>query len=311
MSGRREPLRALVAEELARPVLPAVADMAAEIAARYPGARAVLYYGSTLREARLEGLMLDFYLIVADYEQAFGKTWLARANRLLPPNVFPFEQGGLVAKYAILSEADFARLVSPRTRNVSVWARFAQPSRLVWAADKSAADRTIALVTQAAPTLLDAARPCLPDSIDPLELWRRAFALTYAAELRTERAGRAGSVVDADPDRYRAFTGPALEAAGLAARVVNDRLVFDRPMSTAERAQGRKCWARRRREGKALTLLRLAKASATYAGGIDYLAWKIGRHSGQKIEIRPWQRKWPILGAIALLPRLLIKGAVR
>ena len=311
MSGRREPLRALVAEELVRPVLPAVADMAAEIAARYPGARAVLYYGSTLREARLEGLMLDFYLIVADYEQAFGKTWLARANRLLPPNVFPFEQGGLVAKYAILSEADFARLVSPRTRNVSVWARFAQPSRLVWAADKSAADRTIALVTQAAPTLLDAARPCLPDSIDPLELWRRAFALTYAAELRAERAGRAGSVVDADPDRYRAFTGPALEAAGLAARVVNDRLVFDRPMSTAERAQGRKCWARRRREGKALTLLRLAKASATYAGGIDYLAWKIGRHSGQKIEIRPWQRKWPILGAIALLPRLLIKGAVR
>jgi len=311
VSGRREPLRALVAEELARPVLPAVADMAAEIAARYPGARAVLYYGSTLREARLEGLMLDFYLIVADYEQAFGKTWLARANRLLPPNVFPFEQGGLVAKYAILSEADFARLVSPRTRNVSVWARFAQPSRLVWAADKSAADRTIALVTQAAPTLLDAARPCLPDSIDPLELWRRAFALTYAAELRAERAGRAGSVVDADPDRYRAFTGPALEAAGLAARVVNDRLVFDRPMSTAERAQGRKCWARRRREGKALTLLRLAKASATYAGGIDYLAWKIGRHSGQKIEIRPWQRKWPILGAIALLPRLLIKGAVR
>jgi len=311
VSGRREPLRALVAEELARPVLPAVADMAAEIAARYPGARAVLYYGSTLREARLEGLMLDFYLIVADYEQAFGKTWLARANRLLPPNVFPFEQGGLVAKYAILSEADFARLVSPRTRNVSVWARFAQPSRLVWAADKSAADHTIDLVTQAAPTLLDAARPCLPDSIDPLELWRRAFALTYAAELRAERAGRAGSVVDADPDRYRAFTGPALEAAGLAARVVNDRLVFDRPMSTAERAQGRKCWARRRREGKALTLLRLAKASATYAGGIDYLAWKIGRHSGQKIEIRPWQRKWPILGAIALLPRLLIKGAVR
>ena len=311
MSGRREPLRALVAEELVRPVLPAVADMAAEIAARYPGARAVLYYGSTLREARLEGLMLDFYLIVADYEQAFGKTWLARANRLLPPNVFPFEQGGLVAKYAILSEADFARLVSPRTRNVSVWARFAQPSRLVWAADKSAADHTIDLVTQAAPTLLDAARPCLPDSIDPLELWRRAFALTYAAELRAERAGRAGSVVDADPDRYRAFTGPALEAAGLAARVVNDRLVFDRPMSTAERAQGRKCWARRRREGKALTLLRLAKASATYAGGIDYLAWKIGRHSGQKIEIRPWQRKWPILGAIALLPRLLIKGAVR
>ena len=311
MTGRREPLRALVAEELTRPVHPPVAGMAAAIASRYPGSRAVLYYGSTLRDAQLEGLMLDFYLIVADYEKAFGKTWLARANRLLPPNVFPFEHNGLIAKYAILSEADFARLASSTTRNVSVWARFAQPSRLAWTADKAAADRAIDAVVQAAPTLLDAARPCIPDSVDPLELWRLAFALTYGAELRAERVGRAGSVVDADPERYRAFTGPALEAAGLATHLVGDRLVFDRPMSPAERAQGKKCWARRRREGKALTLLRLAKASATYAGGIDYLAWKIGRHSGQKIEIQPWQRKWPILGAITLLPRLIVKGAVR
>jgi len=311
VTGRREPLRALVAEELTKPVLPAVANMAAAIADKYPGARAVLYYGSTLRDAQLDGLMLDFYLIVADYGQAFGKSWLARANRLLPPNVFPFEHKGLVAKYAILSEDDFARLASPATRNVSVWARFAQPSRLAWAADKMAADRAIDTVAQAAPTLLDAARPCVSDSVEPLEYWRQAFALTYGAELRAERTGRAGSVVDAEPGRYRTFTGPALEAAGLATHVVDGRLVFDRPMSAAERAQGKRCWARRRREGKALTLLRLAKASATYAGGIDYLAWKISRHSGQKIEIRPWQRKWPILGALALLPRLIAKGAVR
>jgi hypothetical protein len=306
-----EPLRALVAEELKKPVVAAVTEMAAAIAAKYPGARALLYYGSTLRDARLEGLMLDFYLIVADYGQAFGGTWLARANRLLPPNVFPFEHNGLVAKYAILSEVDFARLVSPKTRNVSVWARFAQPSRLAWVADEAAAESAIDAVARAAPTLLDAARPCLPDSIEPLDMWRQAFALTYAAELRAERAGRAGSVVDADPARYRAFTAPALAAAGLATHRVNDRLVFDRPMSSAERAQGKRCWARRRREGKALTLLRLAKASATYAGGIDYLAWKVSRHSGHKVEIKPWQRNWPILGAITLLPRLIARGAVR
>lgn len=311
MTANNKALRALVAEELARPVQPVVADMAAAIASKYPGARAILYYGSTLRDAQLEGLMLDFYLIVADYRQAFGNTWLAHANRLLPPNVFPFEYKDLIAKYAILSEADFARLASPATRNVSVWARFAQPSRLAWSADAQAAESAIDTVTHAAPTLLDAARPCLPDSIEPLDLWRQAFALTYGAELRAERKGRAGSVVDAEPDRYRAFTEPALEAAGLATHIVNDRLVFDRPMSSAERTQGHKCWARRRREGKALTLLRLAKASATYADGIDYLAWKIGRHSGHKIEIRPWQRKWPILGAITLLPKLIAKGAVR
>jgi len=304
-------IRALVAQELRLPIQRQVTEMAAAIAAKYPGARAVLYYGSTLREARLEGLMLDFYLIVADYDRAFGGGWLARANKLLPPNVFPFESHGLVAKYAILSEKDFTRLASTETLNVSVWARFAQPSRLAWTADTQSAETAIDAVARAAPTLLDAARPCLADSICPLEMWRQAFSLTYDAELRAERKNRASSVVDADPERYRAFTAPALAAAGLSTHIVNERLVFDRPMSLAERLQGQRCWARRRREGKALTLLRLAKASATYAGGIDYLAWKISRHSGQKVEIQPWQRKWPILGAITLLPRLIARGAVR
>lgn len=304
-------LRALVAAELGQPVDPAVVAMAAAIAARHSGARAILYYGSTLREARLERLMLDFYLIVDDYAEAFDHYWLATANRLLPPNVFPFEHNGLIAKYAILSEADFARLTSSPTRNVSVWARFAQPSRLAWVYDDAARDRAILAVAQAAPTLLAAARPCVPDRLEPLDLWRAAFALTYGSELRAERGERAGSVVDADPARYRAFTLPALADAKLEARIENDALEFDRPMSSSERSQGQRAWARRRRAGKVLTLLRLVKASATYAGGIDYLAWKISRHSGQRIAIKPWQRRWPILGAITLLPRLIARGAVR
>lgn len=305
-------LEALVAAELAEPVEPRVAAMAGAIAARHAAAaRAVLFYGSCLREANLDGLMLDFYLIVSDYADAFGRGWFAFANRLLPPNVFPFEHDGLVAKYAVLSEADFARLASSATRNVSVWARFAQPSRLVWTADAAAREAGIAAVSLAAPALLAAARPMIADRIAIDRLWGEAFALTYGAELRAERKGRAGSVVDADPDRYRRFTAPALAAAGIDAAIEGNEIVFAHPLTAAERRAGKKLWARRRREGKALTLARLAKATTTYAGGIDYLAWKINRHAGAAIEIKPWQRRWPILGAIALLPRLLAKGAVK
>ena len=65
-------LSALVAAELAEPVDPRVSAMAAAIAAQYPGAaRAVLFYGSCLRERELDGLMLDFYLIVSDYRAAY------------------------------------------------------------------------------------------------------------------------------------------------------------------------------------------------------------------------------------------------
>ncbi|HEX6376247.1 MAG TPA: hypothetical protein VFZ91_11065 [Allosphingosinicella sp.] len=298
-----ETLRTLVAAELALPVDPRVSAMASAVAGLYPGAaRAVLFYGSCLRQRELDGLMLDFYLIVSDYRAAYRRSWRAPANRLIPPNVFPFQQGGLAAKYAVLSEADFARLNGPEGLSVSVWARFAQPSRLVWSADRGAAERAVAAVARAAPTLLREARPLWDGGGDPLDLWRCAFALTYSAELRAERQGRAGSVVEAEPERYRAFTGPALAAAGLD---------LDAKVPEAERRRARRRWAARRRAGKALTVLRLVKASFTYAGGIDYLAWKINRHAGTKIEIKPWQRRWPLIAAIGLLPRLLRRGAIR
>ena len=294
----------LVAAELGQPVDPRAAALAGAIAARYgDAARAVLFYGSCLRETRLDGLMLDFYLIVSDYRAAYGKSWLATANRLVPPNVFPFEADGLAAKYAVLSEDDFARLCSVKADNVSVWARFAQPSRLVWARDEAAAARAVAAVARAAPTLLALSAPTLEKAVaDPLDLWRAGFTLTYGAELRAERGNRPGSIVDADPDRYRRFSGAALAAAGVDPAAA--------PSSDA-RAAALAGWRTLQKRGKRLTLIRLAKASATFAGGIDYLAWKINRHAGTAITIRPWQRRFPILGAITLLPRLLMKGAVR
>lgn len=280
----------LVREELSIPVDPRVAAMAAAIAAEYPGsARAVLFYGSCLRETQLDGLMLDFYLIVSDYGDAYPKRWMAAANRLIPPNVFPFQHGGLIAKYAVLSESDFDRLNGPETRNVSVWARFAQPSRLAWAVDDTARGRAVAAVSRAAPTLLAAAGAV--DGEAPLDWWRRAFRLTYSVELRAERAGRGQSVVDADAERYLRFGAPAMAAIPVGAPGGG--------------------WARRRAEGKLLSIVRLAKASLTYAGGIDYLAWKINRHAGTKIEIKPWQRRWPLLAALTLVPRLVRGGAIR
>lgn len=287
-------LKSLVAAELAEPVDPRVAEMAEAIAAHYPGAaRAILFYGSCLREHRLDGLMLDFYLIVSDYRAAYGRSWLAAANRLIPPNVFVFEHGGLTAKYAVLDEADFERECSPAARSVSVWARFAQPSRLVWAADEAARERTLAAVAEAAPTLFALTRPTLPaaERDDPLAVFRAGFALTYAAELRAERRAKPASLVECDPDRYRQIGEAALaERRGEA------------PVGS---------WARRQAKGKALTLLRLLKAGLTFADGVDYLAWKINRHAGTRIEVKPWQRRWPLLAGLILLPRLLRRGAIR
>lgn len=283
-------LRELVAEELALPADPRVGEIAAAIAAKHGSAsRAVLFYGSCLRQSELDGLMLDFYLIVSDYRSAYAERWLAVANRLIPPNVFYFEHGGLVSKYAVLSEADFAHECSAEAWTVSTAARFAQPSRLVWSADPAARKRTIDTIAQAAPTLLGWASSVAAGA-SGLDLWKRAFALTFGAELRAERSDRSALIVDADPERYQRFAA----AVGLP----NGR-------------QGERWWRGKQRHGKIYSVARLAKASFTFAGGADYIAWKINRHAGTAITLKPWQRRHPLLAAISLLPRLLKSGAVR
>jgi hypothetical protein len=287
-------LRELVAEELSLPVDPRVVDMAAAIAAEHGAAsRAVLFYGSCLREEQLDGLMLDFYLIVSDYRLAYAKRWLAAANRLVPPNVFYFEHGGMVAKYAVLSEADFAHECSPGAWTVSTAARFAQPSRLVWTADQGAADRVVDAISKATPTLLGWTVSMVPKNGSIIDVWKCAFQLTFGAELRAERGDRSAGIVDADPARYERFA----ECSGM---------IVDHWGKA-----GPRWWRGKQRHGKLYSIARLAKASLTFAGGADYIAWKINRHAGTRIELKPWQRRHPLLAGLSLLPRLLRSGAVR
>jgi hypothetical protein len=288
-------LRELVAEELSLPVDRRVSAMAEAIAAKHGGAsRAVLFYGSCLRQKQLDGLMLDFYLIVSDYRSAYDKRWLVVANRLIPPNVFYFEHAGLAAKYAVLSEADFAHECSPNAWTVSTAARFAQPSRLVWSADATASERIIDIVSSAAPTLLGWTRPLAPEaSVD--EVWKLAFRQTFHSELRAERLSRPDALVESGPQRYERFGAAAM----LQTKV------------SMTREQAERWWRRMQRHGKRYSVARLAKASATFAGGADYIAWKINRHTGAGIELKPWQRRHPLLAAITLFPRLLKSGAVR
>ncbi len=295
---------ALIGAELAKPVDLRVAELAAAIAAQHgAAARAVLFYGSCLREDQLDGLMLDFYLIVSDYRVAYERRWLAHANRLIPPNVFPFTYDGLSAKYAVLSEADFARLCGMQADNVSVWARFAQPARLVWAADDGARASAVSAVARAGPTLLTLALPGVAAELrdDARAVFDHGFSMTYKAELRAERKGRGSSIIESAPDYFGALFDAA-RADGL--------IDPGAAVSAADRQFNARRWRRLQRRGKWLSVVRLAKASFTFAGGIDYLAWKINRHAGTKIVIRPWQRRHPLIAAIVLLPRLMASRAV-
>ncbi len=182
-------LEAQIARELAQPAHPAALALADAIRARHGSIAAILFYGSCLRQPATAATppdgVLDFYVVVDRYQDAYPGRLLALANRILPPNVFhatALWRGGPVrAKYAVISMAQFRRGVSRASLSTSLWARFAQPCRLVWARDEAARAAIGAALAEAVITMLAAVAPQLGRDAGAEQLLLRGFAETYRA----------------------------------------------------------------------------------------------------------------------------------
>lgn len=305
------PLRDLLATELAQPAPPAAQAMAAQLASRGGAATsAVLYYGSALRAGELGGI-LDFYVLLDD-TGAWPGSWLARlANRLLPPNVgyLELQHAGqtLRAKYAVMSTAQFARRLTDGSCDTTIWARFCQPSLLVW--NRSAADQIdrCAVVGSAVNCAAGWAARLGPAQGTAGEFWRALFARTYAAELRVEKQARALDIVGQAPARYATLLPLTWDRSGLRYTQGNDGLLSPQ-IAPTERRRAVRAWAWRARLGRPLNILRLLKAAFTFEGAMDYAVWKVERHSGVRIEVAPWQRRFPLLAAPGLYWKLRRRG---
>jgi hypothetical protein len=298
----RPRLAGIVAAELASPVPPPVTAVAeAARAAHGAGVGAALFYGSCLRDGYHDGLMVDLYLLADDYAAVHRGRVMRWLNRLVPPNVYyvetPFAGGVVRAKHALVSLPQFERLVGPGTRNPYFWARFAQPTGLVWARDAAVAGRVRDALAQAIVTTAAAVRPLVGEEADPETLWVRALSESYRTELRAEGPARARTIVEHDRERYRKVTAALMAGEGLPAH--------ESPAAAA------RSWRLRRLQGKAFSVLRLVKAAFTFAGGGDYLAWKISRHAAVPVEFTPWERRHPLLAAPFVLWRLRRRGVVR
>jgi hypothetical protein len=293
-----ETLETIVGRTAGEPMEPEIRVLAEAMRARHePGAVAVIAYGSSLRGVSSSDTLIDLY-VLTDAVDAVSRNWVARqACRLVPPNVHYGETryGGVAlrAKYAVLPLDQFARKMGQGVANPYFWARFAQPCRIVWVRDEEVRAKLVAALAQAVRTMIAASLPLGRPGDDALDLWQRGLAETYRTELRPEPGDRARAIAAANAPYYRAVTDAVLGPGWVAGGVP--------PTS----------WWRRRVAGKGLSVLRLLKAGFTFEGGADYVAWKIARHSGQVIDVKPWQRRHPVLGALWLLPGLLRRGALR
>jgi len=318
VSDARNSLEALIAAEAAQAIGDAPVALVDAILRRHARAAvAVLFYGSCLRLAdptAADDPVFDFYLLVDDYRQAYDGRLAALANAVLPPNVFyletPWRGRTLRCKYAVLSLAQFRRALSVQTFQSYFWARFAQPVRLVHARDEGVRTLVVASLADAVVTLASRVCGLLENRFTAAEFWTRAFQATYAAELRAEGADRARLIYEADRGRYDSLILWALQAAAIDVTTTADgRLSV--PASARRHRAARVAWWFRRLVGKLLSILRLTKGVFTFDGGVDYILWKIERHSGVKASATPWQRRHPLLAAPGLAWRLYRRGAFR
>lgn len=309
-------LTKMIAGEISQPVAEEIAALAAALEESHPTSfKGLLFYGSCLRDRTLEDRIADFYLLVGSYRDFHRNILAAGANAVLPPNVFYFEttygETTLRAKVAVISLRDLARGTASQRFLSYLWGRFAQPARLLRPADKDVEIKVATAVANAVVTLLRRGLPLMPARFAATELWQRALLESYRTELRAERRSRAEELVAADPARCESLTRATVEGRALpGARRRGDGGFEHQPSWTAMT----RCllgWWLRRILGKLLHVLRLAKSAFTFENGLDYLLWKIERHSGVTATVTPWQRRHPLLAAPAIAWRLYRRGAFR
>jgi hypothetical protein len=274
--------------------------------------------------------VLDFYVLVDTYRDAYRSRLLAWANAALPPNVFYLEieseLGPLRCKYAVISLRDFERRARPGGLRSGIWARFCQPALAVHLRDATARDAVVASVVDSTVTAVARTLYALPTNEDSTggsgstggsestrfttaALWQQVLRGTYSAELRPEAPETIQSIYEADPERYDRAARAVLARLGADVRSAGTELEVI--LSADSKMWARRGWSRLRVLAKLVYFVQLLKSAATFGDWLPYVLWKLERHTGKKIVPSERQRRYPYLFGWPLLLKVLWQRDLR
>ena len=275
------------------PVDPAVRAFAGELG-ESAGALAVLFYGSNLRTGSLDGV-LDFYVLLP-----------GAVETGLWPRVSYHERDhdGATprAKVATMTLATFSQAACGDLLDTTIWARFVQPSALVWVRDDGSRETVAEAIAMAATTAALFAAALGPETATAGDYWRGLFRATYNVEFRVEPPGRENQILEVNRQHFDGLFPLALKSGGIA--VDRDDELLRPQMPDSLRTTLRRAFDRRARWGRLYNLIRLLRASTTFDGAARYAAWKIERHTGVPVVLTPWRERHPVLAAPGVLWRV-------
>lgn len=276
---------------------------------------AILFYGSHLNGAGPgPDSAVDFIVVVTAYAAFYralrnagalhrSVATLSLLSSVLPPTSIAFRRADNgCAKCVVVSHADFETAVGPRRRDHLLVARLVQQVELLHARDPEAAGWIENRIAEARGGIFRWLAPFLDETFDAQDAARRMLQVCYRSELRPEAVDRA-EVVFA---RQREFL--CRELTELLNRAAENRTVT--PVEGAGRfrlARSVSRWERMRVRrylawSNARTTMRWFKHVITFDGWLPYIAAKVERRTGQRVELSERERRWP---ALFLWPRVI------
>jgi len=316
-------LEAIVAAELATPVRPSVEWLARELAVRHGDTvLGVLFYGSCLRQTTDEGV-LDYWLVVDDYARAHRSRVHAWLNAIAPPSVYYLEREHegrtLRTKYGVISRGAFDRGTSFDALHPYVFARFAQPTRLLACRDEASRRYFVECVARSILVMVGRLLYLLPRRSGWLRFslaafWHEAFRRSYDSERRPEAEETIRGLYLANAERYDEVGIRAVHRLAADGRIPE---ADEYPRSIAIRVDagevvaGRLRWQAMRMLGRLLGLVRLLKTAYTFGDWVPYVLWKLERHTGRKLELSDRQRRHPFVFGWPIILRQLARRNLR
>ena len=319
-------LRRLVLAELSEPVRPSVRWLAEQIQRLHDGDEGavlgVLFYGSCLRKTTDEGV-LDFWIVVDRYAAAHTRRIHAWINRIAAPSVYyleaEYEGRTLRTKYGVLDRRAFERGTRISSWHPYVWARFAQPARLLACRDDEAREFFARSVAEACLSMVGRLVCFLPAKGSLLRfslaaLWREAFRRTYDSERRPEAEETIQDLYRADEERYdrvAALAIPVLTERGTIASSTPHPRSYEVVIPEKRLRSQRLRWRLMRPYARTLGLIRLLKTAYTFGDWVPYVLWKLERHTGRRIEPTERQRRHPLIFGWPIILPLLFRRNLR
>jgi hypothetical protein len=218
-------------------------------------------------------------------------------NRVLTPNVIALApegwDGGPIAKIMVIEPEPFERALSPNAPDHFLKGRLVQKVALLHARDPHQARWVGELLERARGDVLGWVGPFLPARFTPAEAALQMLKTSYAGEVRPEAADRVLDVFEAQRPFLEAVLARSLERGVSSGTLIRDdgAYRFARAPGAAGRWAVRGYFAR----SKLRATARWLKHVVTFDNWLDYIARKVERRTGMRVEITPWERRLPLL----------------